>query len=158
MRTKFEVPLGERGLNGGFSGDFVARAQLCVTADARRGSGNPKETAMNKLAALTLILATLSAFSPSAADAKPRPTVDDGPLSCFADPDSDTDFPDGIIVSCCYDDGCWICENNAGQNCVWDPKYRMVPMGDLTVSPGHIKLKAPKGLAVDAMSRVSTGG
>jgi hypothetical protein len=118
-----------------------------------------KEIAMNKLAALVLILATFAAV-PSGAEAKMRPTVTGGSaIDCFNDMDTEPDYSDGIIVSCCYDDGCWICEKNPGQNCVWDPKYRTVPLGDLTVSPGHILLKAPKGLAVDGgMSRVSTGG
>ena len=115
---------------------------------------------MNKLAVITLTLTTLAAFSPSAADARPRPTVDDGAMTCFTDLDSDVDMSDGIIVSCCYDDGCWICERQPGQNCTWDPKYRTIqPMGDLTVNPGGIvKLKKPKGLAVDGIRTMAFGG
>lgn len=116
---------------------------------------------MNKLATLALILTTLAALPVDIAHAKPRPTVDHGDgTDCFFDPDSDTNYDDGLIVSCCYDDGCWICEKNPGQNCVWDPKYRtMAPTGDLTVKPegdrpSHtIKLKLmPKGLSVDGVS------
>jgi hypothetical protein len=117
---------------------------------------------MNKLAALTLILTTLAALPVDTAQARNRPTVDDGKgLDCFLDPDADVDMDEGsTIVSCCYDDGCWICENNAGENCEWDPKYRvMIPLGDLTMKPDGIKpgetikLKSvPKGLAADGVS------
>jgi hypothetical protein len=93
---------------------------------------------MNKLVILALVLSTFAAF-PSVADAKNRPTVDsDTGLDCFLDPDADPDLGDGVIVSCCYDDGCWICEHNPGQNCVWDPKYRsMLPIStEPTIKPG----------------------
>ena len=113
---------------------------------------------MTKLAALALILATLAAF-PTTADAKNRPTVDHGDgTDCFFDPDADASFDDGLIVSCCYDDGCWICEKNPGQNCTWDPKYRTIgPVrGDLSVNPGGtIKLKA-KGTMLGELSRLSS--
>ena len=115
---------------------------------------------MNKLATLALILAALAAF-PSAADAKPRPTVDQSDGSdCFADPDADVDYPppgESAIMSCCYDDGCWIC-STVKSDCVWDPKYRvMQPTGDLTVKPGGIKLKiVPKG-SVDGVSELRLG-
>lgn len=100
---------------------------------------------MNKLAILALMLSTLTAF-PSVADAKPRPTVDDGTgVDCFFDPDADVNWDDGLIVSCCYDDGCWICDKNAGQNCVWDPKYRMItPISTQpTINPGGKLHKKP---------------
>ena len=106
---------------------------------------------MHKLFALALIVVTLAAF-PSGAEAKMRPTVDkDGAMDCFADPDTDSDYPDGVIVSCCYDDGCWICENAAGQNCVWDPKYRVAPLGEVTVKPGIL---APKAKIAATTSRL----
>lgn len=99
---------------------------------------------MNKLATLAFILTALAAF-PTAADAKPRPTVDQSDGSdCFADPDADIDYPDGqgAIMSCCYDDGCWIC-SSVKNDCTWDPSYRvMQPLGEITVKPGAIKLKA----------------
>lgn len=111
---------------------------------------------MNKLAALTLILTTLAALPVDTAQARNRPTVDDGMgLDCFLDPDADVDMDEGsTIVSCCYDDGCWICEHAPGENCVWDSKYRVI--GDVTVAPGGIGLRAPKMVIAGGMNR--TGG
>jgi hypothetical protein len=54
-----------------------------------------------------------------------RPTVD-SPASCFGGAgDVDCSEGGGLICSCCYDDGCWICDNWFGipANCVWDDKY-----------------------------------
>jgi hypothetical protein len=38
---------------------------------------------------------------------------------------------DGLLCTCCYDDGCWICDNHGGldipTNCVWDDKYSKRP-------------------------------
>jgi hypothetical protein len=114
----------------------------------------PKEVAMNRLAASALILVALLAF-PSGAEAKMRPTVDGGSaIDCFNDMDTDPDYSEGIIVSCCYDDGCWICEHAPGENCVWDSKYRVI--GDVTVAPGGIGLRAPKMVIAGGMNR--TGG
>jgi hypothetical protein len=102
---------------------------------------------MHKLALAVFAFAALSSLSITGAEAKNRPTVDDGTgIDCFLDPDGDTDYGD-TIVSCCYDDGCWICERSPGQNCVWDPKYRLIkPQRDLTISPGDMTPKPGKKL------------
>jgi hypothetical protein len=76
---------------------------------------------MHKFAALALILATVVAF-PTTAEAKKRPTISTGE-QCFYDTGTLIDIGEGPIVSCCYDDGCWIC-NRDYTDCAWDGKYR----------------------------------
>jgi hypothetical protein len=55
-----------------------------------------------------------------------RPTFDN-PSVCFGGAGESS--CDGVICSCCYDDGCWICDDwsDFGEglvaNCVWDDKY-----------------------------------
>jgi hypothetical protein len=68
-------------------------------------------------------------------EARKRPTVG-GPDACIG-----YDCEGGLICSCCYDDGCWICDALAPgsslpgwQNCEWDPAFRK--KGVTKISPG----------------------
>ena len=68
-------------------------------------------------------------------EARNRPTVGPSdPTSAYdicltggGDTNAGTGGPDGkcpgAICYCCYDDGCFIC-NNVGGDCTWDPKAR----------------------------------
>lgn len=81
----------------------------------------------------------------SSADGKNRPTGPySGPDSCWVDHDTEASCS-GLICYCCYDDGCWICNNVVGDttDCVWDPKYssRNLPSTEPpTISPGSGKV------------------
>jgi hypothetical protein len=59
-----------------------------------------------------------------------RPTVDNQWI-CFQGAGEHS--CDGLLCTCCYDDGCWICDNYGGldipTNCVWDDSYRTQPKG-----------------------------
>jgi hypothetical protein len=88
------------------------------------------------IVAIFLILVLLSS-----ADGKPRPTISDI-TDCLHDPT--TDFHcDGQICYCCYDDGCWICNNpdvNPNPDCAWDqgpipPWKPWVPI-PISINPG----------------------
>ena len=61
-----------------------------------------------------------------------RPTVG-GPHECFKDATTDKECSEGggLLCSCCYSDGCWICDNWFGMpaNCTWDDSYRSVLIG-----------------------------
>ena len=62
-----------------------------------------------------------------------RPTVG-GPDVCL-----NYDCEGGIICSCCYEDGCWICDASGGGNlpvwtCEWDPAFRK--KGVTKIRPG----------------------
>ena len=63
-----------------------------------------------------------------------RPTISDA-LDC-----ADYDCEGGIICSCCYDDGCWICNAQNSQvpdlykNCEWQPAARR--KGVTKIRPG----------------------
>jgi hypothetical protein len=77
-----------------------------------------------------VILAAVIAvcFASDLVHAKNRPTVDDPTgADCWLDSDADQDCS-GNICSCCYDNGCWICNNivvhPGSQDCHWDPAYR----------------------------------
>jgi hypothetical protein len=66
------------------------------------------------VAVLMLVMAT-----PSEA-LKRRPTVSKA-HDCIADAGDGSDTScEGAICSCCYSDGCWIC-NAEYKDCVWDP-------------------------------------
>jgi hypothetical protein len=50
---------------------------------------------------------------------------------------------DGAICSCCYTDGCFICENNPNvpsdqSNCHWEPPYRVQGRDGIILEPGDI--------------------
>lgn len=86
----------------------------------------------------------------SSAHGKPRPTISDAD-NCWLDPETDKDCG-GPICYCCYDDGCWICDNpyNADKGCDWDPSYgsKTLPQTEpSSISPGSGKgpIKQPKG-------------
>lgn len=66
------------------------------------------------------------------ADAKPRPNIGDSDAAmgiCLGD-GGDSNWGTstegygcaGLICYCCYDDGCYICDNT-GHDCTWDGKY-----------------------------------
>lgn len=97
----------------------------------------------------------------SSADGKPRPTGPyGGPDFCWADWRNTDAACTGPICYCCYDDGCWICDNVEGglTNCVWDPKYssRNLPQTEPTsISPGSGKVplkQPPTGLQTEPIS------
>jgi hypothetical protein len=83
----------------------------------------------------------------SGAFAMNRRTVDHGIDTCLAD-DADGNASascGGLICSCCYDDGCFIC-NTTYDDCVWEGKSRSLlktPTGDLP-QIGIDKPKKPK--------------
>jgi hypothetical protein len=88
---------------------------------------------------MVLVVST-AAFTPLAAEAKNRPAIDEDGEYCWADPEADHSgwYDDGEIKSCCWDDGCWICDSE-GYNCVWDPKYGariFSPVTGPAVAPG----------------------
>lgn len=94
------------------------------------------------LAALTFILAVFVTMAQvESASAKPRPTVDSpNGDTCWGDPDTskDTD-PDSLIISCCYDDGCWVCGISPlpGDACEWEQASRTDGnTGPITINPG----------------------
>jgi hypothetical protein len=85
------------------------------------------------LIAAAMTFAIVLMFSVSA-DAKPRPYISDPDAAmgiCLGDggdnnwgTSNDPDNPygcAGLICYCCYDDGCYICDNT-GYDCVWDGK------------------------------------
>ena len=62
----------------------------------------------------------------------PRHPTFDNPGICFEGAgEVDCSEGGGLICSCCYEDGCWICENKWGMpyygTCVWDDKYSKRP-------------------------------
>jgi hypothetical protein len=74
---------------------------------------------VNPFAALFGVLILALTATPSEA-LKPRPTVDSVDACISGKGDKSCD---GIICSCCYNEGCWIC-GDAYYDCVWDPAYR----------------------------------
>ena len=84
--------------------------------------------------------ALFTAVAPSFAEAKNRPTVSTVG-DCFNDPEIQYDC-DGTLCSCCYDDGCWICNAGTPSDCEWEGRYRLRgTTGDRPdISPG----KPPK--------------
>ena len=70
---------------------------------------------------LPIALTGAVAASPAAA-LNPRPTVD-SPSACFGEEKGEVDC-DGTLCSCCYNDGCWICNAGTPADCTWDPAYR----------------------------------
>jgi len=93
----------------------------------------------------------------SSADGKPRPPGKAGSaLYCFGDleiGETDNIGCDGTICYCCYDEGCWICNDEGDEgvsDCVWDPKSssRNLPQTEPTsISPGSgkVPIKQPDG-------------
>jgi len=104
---------------------------------------------MNSLIRVALAVTAMTALSIEAPQAKPRPTVDEANGdTCWTDPTTDKDIPTdgGRIMSCCYDDGCWICGVDVGpaDDCVWEQKAMVGGRGlpelnqNLTISPGLV--------------------
>jgi hypothetical protein len=96
---------------------------------------------------LVLILGALSAVVAAPfAEAKPRPTVSTVG-DCFNDPDVQYDC-DGTLCSCCYDDGCWICNAGTPSDCEWEGKYFQPGKSSSgkrpEISPGKPKLSDPE--------------
>ena len=90
----------------------------------------------NKIVSLpsALLAALILAFTATPSVAlKPRPTVDSVDACISGKGDKSCD---GLICSCCYNEGCWIC-GDAYYDCVWDPAYRKggVVKGLSTVKP-----------------------
>ena len=71
-------------------------------------------------AAMVAALFVIVALAQSQAD-KRRPTIST-PQQCTKDATAGqaTVWCEGLICSCCYSDGCYIC-NKDGGDCVWDP-------------------------------------
>ena len=72
-------------------------------------------------------------------EARKRPTVG-GPDACPT-----YDCEGGIICSCCFDDGCWICDANPQYSgielpiwntCEWEPAFRKTRKGFTIIPPG----------------------
>jgi len=84
---------------------------------------------------VTVAFLTLVLLSPG--EGKNRPTGQKNSDLCLTDLEADSGCG-GLICYCCYNDGCWICNNNFG-DCVWDPAYRTqlgtLPQTGLTISP-----------------------
>jgi hypothetical protein len=110
--------------------------------------------------------------------AKNRPTVSTV-LECFEDSSTSISYADNgeLISSCCYDDGCWICNAYQDQNgdtvtdlddCVWDQSTAMpvrrypVPTvgslpGAMTGNPPRIGVPVPpRGGGLEPPPAVST--
>jgi hypothetical protein len=117
----------------------------------------------SKAMLLVMIVAAsifLGAYTES--DAAKRPSDDTSGGWCFLTNDYDCS---GVICSCCYDDGCWICDRGdvtmdlpeAG-DCHWDPSYGSRAPGKgkpITVKPDDrrepLPPKVPKTLLLPKM-------
>jgi hypothetical protein len=78
-----------------------------------------------------------------------RPTIDTSGRCFRGDGESGCE---GLLCWCCYSDGCWICNNDAGQpgDCVWDEQYRTqssppTPLGGVFVETGMTPRVPPTG-------------
>ena len=89
--------------------------------------------------------AILALVTATPSEAKRRPTLDNDALECLSDDDADRSCG-GAICYCCYDDGCWICNDNQA-DCVWDPAYRKgrrpVTRPPVGPKPGGIQGESP---------------
>lgn len=94
----------------------------------------PNEVGMSIRITAAAILA-LALLSPPAEAAK-RPPGGFDIQHCALSGDV-VDQPAGSpITACCYEDGCWICDENWG-NCTWDPAYSSVrPGGGAAIEQG----------------------
>jgi hypothetical protein len=98
----------------------------------------------NICAALFGALILVSTATPGEA-LKPRPTVDSVDVCINGKGDKSCD---GLICSCCYAEGCWIC-GDAYYDCVWDPAYRQGQTGSgfstvkPSLSPGVLEPAKP---------------
>jgi len=114
--------------------------------------------------AAAMTFAIVLMFSVSA-DAKPRPNIGDpdaamgiclgegGDNNWGTSNDSDNVYGcAGLICYCCYDDGCYICDNT-GHDCAWDAKasslsvkrrLRLPTTRPTTVKPG-LTTRPPRG-------------
>jgi hypothetical protein len=70
-----------------------------------------------------------------------RPTIS-RPRDCFNDPTTDKECSEGggLLCTCCYSDGCWICDNWFGisANCTWDGSYRRFLIGRSIGRVAHV--------------------
>lgn len=82
--------------------------------------------------AAVVVAMTLAAAFAAPANAEPRsPRPDYGAYYfCLSDPNADAEC-EGVLCTCCYTDGCWICNNvlevpeGTGPDCAWEPAMRI---------------------------------
>lgn len=93
-----------------------------------------------------VITAAIVALASTGARAEIKSHRPDDILVCIAAPDTEVDDdPGSLIFSCCYADGCWICDNH-WSNCVWDAAYRKGQAGRITsINPAQTLAPVNRG-------------
>jgi len=96
--------------------------RLVGPADRRQGRFGVLRSTTSCVALLAALALAIAGPTPGYAD-KRRPTIST-PKQCTIDAvgGQATLSCDGLICSCCYSDGCYICDKD-GKDCVWDPGH-----------------------------------